>query len=547
MNSHPERPFPSGVDLIHNPVLNKGTAFTKEERRAFGLRGLLPARICDQDEQICRVMENFRNKTSDIEKYIYLIALLDRNETLFYRVVQDHIQEMMPIIYTPVVGKACQEYGHIYRRAHGMFITLEHKGAIRDVLRNWSEPDVRVIVVTDGERILGLGDLGANGMGIPVGKLSLYTTCAGCDPKYTLPITLDVGTNNEQLLQDPLYLGLTKPRLRGEEYDDFIDEFVNAVQEVFPKVLLQFEDFANQNAFRLHKKYRDQICTFNDDIQGTASVTLAGLYSAMRITKGNLTDQRILFHGAGEAAIGIGNLIVSAMMDQGSTNKEAVSRCWFRDSKALVVSSRTDLQDHKLPFAHDYQPVSDLVEIIKELKPTALIGVSGQPKQFTQAIVEEMVRINERPIIFALSNPTSRAECTAEEAIGWTNGRAIFASGSPFDPVQFAGREFVPGQGNNAYIFPGVGLGTIVSGARRVTDEMFFEAAKTLADLVTEEDLAKICLYPPLTRIREVSAHIAAAVANVAYENDLATEPRPDDLLEHMKSKQYQPYYRSYV
>ena len=547
MNSHPERPFPSGVDLIHNPVLNKGTAFTKEERRALGLRGLLPARICDQDEQICRVMENFRNKTSDIEKYIYLIALLDRNETLFYRVVQDHIQEMMPIIYTPVVGKACQEYGHIYRRAHGMFITLEHKGAIRDVLRNWPEPDVRVIVVTDGERILGLGDLGANGMGIPVGKLSLYITCAGCDPNYTLPITLDVGTNNEQLLQDPLYLGLTKPRLRGEEYDDFIDEFVNAVQEVFPKVLLQFEDFANQNAFRLHKKYRDQICTFNDDIQGTASVTLAGLYSAMRITKGNLTDQRILFHGAGEAAIGIGNLIVSAMMDQGLANKEAVSRCWFRDSKALVVSSRTDLQDHKLPFAHDYQPVSDLVEIIKELKPTALIGVSGQPKQFTQAIMEEMVRINERPIIFALSNPTSRAECTAEEAIGWTNGRAIFASGSPFDPVQFAGREFVPGQGNNAYIFPGVGLGIIVSGARRVTDEMFFEAAKTLADLVTEEDLAKICLYPPLTRIREVSAHIAAAVANIAYENDLATEPRPDDLLEHMKSKQYQPYYRSYV
>jgi malate dehydrogenase (oxaloacetate-decarboxylating)(NADP+) len=492
-------------------------------------------------------MENFRNKTSDIEKYIYLSALQDRNETLFFRVVQDHIQEMMPIIYTPVVGKACQEYGHIYRRAHGMFITLEHKGEISDVLRNWPEEDVRVIVVTDGERILGLGDLGANGMGIPVGKLSLYTTCAGCDPKYTLPITLDVGTNNEQLLQDPLYLGLTKQRQRGEEYDDFVDEFVNAVQEVFPKALLQFEDFANQNAFRLHKKYRDQICTFNDDIQGTASVTLAGLYSAMRITKGKLTDQKILFHGAGEAAIGIGNLIVSAMMDQGVSSEEAMSRCWFRDSRALVESSRTDLQEHKRPFAHNHKPICDLLEIIKELKPTALIGVSGQPKQFTQVIVEEMARINERPIIFALSNPTSRAECTAEEAIRWTNGQAIFASGSPFDPLRFAGKEFVPGQGNNAYIFPGVGLGTIVCGAKRVTDEMFFEAAKTLASLVTEEDLAKVCLYPPLTRIREVSAHIAAAVVQIAYDRDLATEPKPENLLEHVKSKQYHPDYRSYV
>ena len=547
MNEDSGHPFPRGVNLLHDPVLNKGTAFTMEEQRALGLRGLLPPRIYDQDEQASRVMETFRRKTTDLEKYIYIIGLLDRNEKLFYRVVQDHIQELMPVIYTPVVGKACQEYGHIYRRARGMFITPEHKGEIKDVLRNWPEPDVRVIVVTDGERILGLGDLGANGMGIPIGKLALYTTCAGCDPKYTLPITLDVGTNNQQLLQDPFYLGLLKPRLRGKAYDEFVDEFVNAVQEVFPKALLQFEDFANQNAFRLHKKYRDRICTFNDDIQGTASVTLAGLYSALRITKGRLADQKILFHGAGEAAIGIGNLIVCAMMAQGLSREQAMLRCWFRYSRSLVVRSRTDLQEHKRPFAHDYKPISDLLEIIKELKPTALIGVSGQPKQFTQAIVEEMARINERPILFALSNPTSRAECTAEEAIGWTNGRTIFASGSPFEPLTFAGREFVPGQGNNAYIFPGVGLGIIVCGARRVTDEMFFEAAKTLASLVTDEDLERVSLYPPLTRIREVSTHIAAAVAKVAYEHNLATEPRPDDLLEHVKSKQYQPYYQSYI
>ncbi len=547
MNEHSEHPTQKGVSLIHNPILNKGTAFTREERLALGLRGLLPPRICNQDEQLHRVMENYRNKTSDIEKYIYLAALQDRNETLFFRVVQDHIEEMMPIIYTPVVGKACQEYGHIYRRPHGMFITLEHKGEISDVLRNWPEQDVRVIVVTDGERILGLGDLGANGMGIPVGKLSLYTTCAGCDPEYTLPITLDVGTNNEQLLQDPLYLGIQQSRIRGKEYDEFVDEFVNAVQKVFPKALLQFEDFANQNAFRLHKKYQDQICTFNDDIQGTASVTLAGLYSAMRITKGELTDQKILFHGAGEAAIGIGNLVVGAMVDQGLSSEVAMSHCWFRDSRALVESSRTDLQEHKRPFAHDHKPISDLLEIIKELKPTALIGVSGQPKQFTQEIVEEMARINERPIIFALSNPTSKAECTAEEAIRWTDGQAIFASGSPFDPLTYAGKEFVPGQGNNAYIFPGVGLGTIVCGAKRVTDEMFYGAAKTLASLVTEEDLAKVCLYPPLTRIREVSAHIAAAVVQIAYDRGLATEPKPENLLEHVISKQYHPDYRSYV
>ena len=547
MDWQAKRPFPTGVDLIHDPTLNKGTAFTKEEQRVLKLRGLVPPRVCSQDEQVLRVMENYRRKPTDLEKYIYMISLQDRNETLFYRVVMDHIEEMMPIIYTPVVGQACQHYGHIFRRPHGMFITLEHQGEIADVLRDWPQPDVRVIVVTDGQRILGLGDLGANGMGIPIGKLSLYTACAGVHPRHTLPITLDVGTDNEALLQDPLYLGTPQPRLRGEAYDAFIDEFVDAVQTVFPKALLQFEDFGNRNAFRLLQRYRDHMCMFNDDIQGTASVTLAGLYTAMRITKHKLADQTILFHGAGEAAIGIADLVVSAMMADGVSKDQAIAQCWFRDSKGLVESSRTDLQEHKRPYAHVHEPLENLLDIVKAIKPTALIGVSGHAEQFTREIVDAMAKMNERPIIFALSNPTANSECTAQQAITWSQGRVIFASGSPFPPATYAGKEYVIGQGNNSYIFPGVGLGAVVCGARRVTDEMFFEAAKTLAHLVSEEDLAKGCIYPPLAKIREVSAHIAAAVAEVAYRRDLATEPRPADLLAHLKSKQYQPYYQSYV
>jgi malate dehydrogenase (oxaloacetate-decarboxylating)(NADP+) len=547
MDWQAKRPFPTGVDLIHDPTLNKGTAFTKEEQRVLKLRGLVPPRVCSQDEQVLRVMENYRRKPTDLEKYIYVISLQDRNETLFYRVVMDHIEEMMPIIYTPVVGQACQHYGHIFRRPHGMFITLEHQGEIADVLRDWPQPDVRVIVVTDGQRILGLGDLGANGMGIPIGKLSLYTACAGVHPRHTLPITLDVGTDNEALLQDPLYLGTPQPRLRGEAYDAFIDEFVDAVRTVFPKALLQFEDFGNRNAFRLLERYRDRMCMFNDDIQGTASVTLAGLYTAMRITKHGLADQTILFHGAGEAAIGIADLVVSAMVADGVSKDEAMSRCWFRDSKGLVESTRTDLQEHKRPYAHAHEPLEDLLDIVKTVKPTALIGVSGHPEQFTREIVDAMTKLNERPIIFALSNPTANSECTAQQAITWSQGRVIFASGSPFPPATYAGKEYVIGQGNNSYIFPGVGLGAVVCGAKRVTDEMFFEAAKTLAHLVSEEDLAKGCIYPPLAKIREVSADIAAVVAEVAYKRDLATEPRPGDLLAQVKSQQYQPYYQSYV
>ena len=542
----PKKAF-NGVDLLHDPKLNKGTAFTEEERDKLALRGLLPPRIFTGEEQSKRILENFHNKTDDLEKYIYMVALQDRNETLFYRTVIDNIEEIMPIIYTPVVGKACQLFGHIWRRPRGLYLTLNDKGRIAEVLRNWPMKKVGIIVVTDGERILGLGDLGANGMGIPIGKLALYTACAGVHPSLCLPITIDVGTNNEELLNDPLYIGLLQTRLRGEVYDELIDEFIWAVQDVFPGALIQFEDFSNQNAFRLLRKYQDQVCTFNDDIQGTASVTLAGIYSAIRITGQMLTDQKILFQGAGEAGVGIANLIVSALEAEGMSHDEAKRKCWLVDSKGLVVKSRDNLQDHKLTYAHDHKIVSSLISAMETLKPTILIGVSGQPQTFTQPIVEAMGKINEQPVIFALSNPTSKAECTAEQAYSWTNGRAIFASGSPFDPVTLNGKTYVPGQGNNAYVFPGVGLGIIESGARHVTNEMFFAAAKALAKEVSEDDLAKGSVYPPLPQIRDVSAVIASVVAEVAYERGLATVERPDDLLDYMKSRQYQPDYESYV
>ncbi len=542
----PKKVF-NGVDLLHDPKLNKGTAFTEEERDKLALRGLLPPRIFTGEEQSKRILENFHNKTDDLEKYIYMVALQDRNETLFYRTVIDNVEEIMPIIYTPVVGKACQLFGHIWRRPRGLYLTLNDKGRIAEVLRNWPMKKVGIIVVTDGERILGLGDLGANGMGIPIGKLALYTACAGVHPSLCLPITIDVGTNNEELLNDPLYIGLLQTRLRGEVYDELIDEFIWAVQDVFPGALIQFEDFSNQNAFRLLRKYQDQVCTFNDDIQGTASVTLAGIYSAIRITGQMLTDQKILFQGAGEAGVGIANLIVSALEAEGMSHDEAKRKCWLVDSKGLVVKSRDNLQDHKLTYAHDHKRVSSLISAMETLKPTILIGVSGQPQTFTQPIVEAMGKINKQPVIFALSNPTSKAECTAEQAYSWTNGRAIFASGSPFDPVTLNGKTYVPGQGNNAYVFPGVGLGIIESGARHVTNEMFFAAAKALAKEVSEDDLAKGSVYPPLPQIRDVSAVIASVVAEVAYERGLATVERPDDLLDYMKSRQYQPDYESYV
>jgi len=513
----------------------------------LGLWGLLPPRIDTIHEQVIRVLENVRRKSSDLERYMYLIELQNTNRTLFYRVIVDYLKEMLPIIYTPTVGRACQEYAHIFRRPRGIYITANDRSKVKQYLKNWSYRDVRIIVVTDGERILGLGDLGANGMGIPVGKLALYTACAGVNPVLSLPVTIDVGTDNEKLLADPIYIGLSQPRLRGRAYDEIIEEFIVSANELFPNVLMQFEDFANTNAFRLLKKYRDRFCVFNDDIQGTASATLAGLYTAMRITGGNLKDQKILFLGAGEAGIGIADLIVAAMQQEGLQASDARGRCWFVDSKGLVVKSRSDLAEHKLAYAHDHDFQPDLLAAVAMLKPTAIIGVSAQKGTFTKSVVEAMARINERPIIFALSNPTAKAECTAEEAYTWTHGRAIFASGSPFASVLVEGKTYVPGQGNNAYIFPGVGLGVISCGVRHVTDEMFLAAARALSQAVTANDIEKGSIYPDISHIRELSAAIATAVAEVAYRRDLATVLMPKKLRAYIQSQMYEPVYQEYV
>jgi len=541
--------FPRGVELLHDPLLNKGTAFTEAERDTLGLRGLLPSHPATMAEQVERVMSNYRAKPNDLEKYIYLASLHDRNETLFYRVVVDHIDELMPVIYTPTVGKACQVYGQIFRRARGLFITADDRGRVRRVLDNWPHENVRAIVVTDGERILGLGDLGANGMGIPVGKLSLYTACAGVHPAITLPVTLDVGTDNASLLEAPLYLGLRRRRLRGPDYDALIGEFVDAANARWPGVLIQFEDFGNQNAFRLLAAYRDRVCTFNDDIQGTAAVTLAGLFSAMRITGGDLRRQRFLFLGAGEAGVGIADLIVSTLVDLGLPKAEARRACWLVDSKGLVVGSRTDLAEHKRPYAHDAPGAGDLLSAIRAVKPTALIGVSGQPGTFTRPVLEMMAELNPRPIVFALSNPTANSECTAEEAYTWTGGRVLFASGSPFPAVALEGKRYEPGQANNAYVFPGLAMGVIVSHASRVTDEMFAAAARTLADTVSKDALASGLLFPPLSSIREVSVKIASAVARVAIERGLSTTPPAAaermELL--IRAQMFEPVYQNYA
>jgi malate dehydrogenase (oxaloacetate-decarboxylating)(NADP+) len=539
--------FPRGVALLRDPTLNKGTAFTDAERDALGIRGLLPAHVTSQDEQLKRVLENFRSKTSDLEKYINLSALHDRNEALFFRLVIDNPDEMLPIIYTPTVGLACQRFGHIFQRPRGLFISASDRGRVESVLRNWPHRDVAIIVVSDGERILGLGDLGANGMGIPVGKLALYTACAGIHPNQCLPVILDMGTNNEALLQDPLYIGLQQKRVRGPAYDELVEEFITGTQRVFPGVVVQFEDFANQNAFRLLERYRERVCTFNDDIQGTAAVALAGVISALRVTGGKLSDQKILFMGAGEAATGIADLTVAAMVAQGSTPADARRRCWLVDSKGLVVKSRTELGHHKLPYAHEHAPIADFPAAVKALAPTAIIGVAAVGGTFTQSVIEEMTRINPRPIVFALSNPTSKSECTAEQAYRWSGGRALFACGSPFDPVTIDGRTHVPRQGNNSYIFPGVGLAAVAVRATRVTDEMFMAAARTLAQRVTDADLAQGSLYPPLAQVRDVSAHIAAAVAQVAYDQGFATLPKPPDLLAYVRAQMYDPHYLSYV
>nr|XP_005995204.1 PREDICTED: NADP-dependent malic enzyme, mitochondrial isoform X3 [Latimeria chalumnae] len=525
-------------------------AFTLEERLQLGIHGLLPPCFLSQDVQVLRVMESYETKNSDLDKYILLMSLQDRNEKLFYRVLTSDIERFMPIVYTPTVGLACQQYGLAFRRPRGLFITIHDKGHIATMLSSWPEDDIKAVVVTDGERILGLGDLGSYGMGIPVGKLALYTACGGVNPQHCLPVLLDVGTDNEKLLNDPLYIGLKHKRVRGKEYDELIDEFMQAVTNKYGmNCLIQFEDFANSNAFRLLNKYRNKYCTFNDDIQGTASVAVAGLFAALRITENKLSDHKFVFQGAGEAAMGIAHLITMAMEKEGIPKEEAIKKIWMVDSKGLIVKGRSHLNHEKEMFAHDHPHLKSLEEVVRQVKPTAIIGVAAIGGAFTEQIIKDMATFNKRPIIFALSNPTSKSECTAEQCYRLTEGRGIFASGSPFNKVTLSdGRTFIPGQGNNAYVFPGVALGIMACGIRHISEEFFLAAAEAIAEEVTEEHLAEGRLYPPLSYIKEVSIKIAVKLVDYAYKNDMASwYPEPEDKEAFILSHIYSPDYDSFA
>jgi malate dehydrogenase (oxaloacetate-decarboxylating)(NADP+) len=534
---------PAGYDLLHNPRLNKGTAFTEAERRQYRLEGLLPPAVTTIDLQVARRRVEIANLGDDLQKYLVLSDLQARNERLFYAVLMSDPATYMPIVYTPTVGEACQKFGHIFRSARGIYLPISAKGRVEEILRNWPEEDVRFIVVTDGERILGLGDLGAGGMGIPLGKLALYTACAGVPPRHCLPVVLDVGTNNQTLADDPLYLGLRHSRVRGDEYMSFVDEFVSAVQALYPKCCIQWEDFANFNAVPILARYRDRTCTFNDDIQGTAGIALAGMYSALRITGQKLTDQRFLFLGGGSAGTGIADLISQAMTMEGMDMSEARSRNALFDVNGLLVKSRTDLADFQKPFAQDRALITTFVDAVKAIRPTGIIGVSAVPKLFTREVITAMAEINKRPIIFPYSNPTSRSECTAEEAYRWSDGRAVFASGSPFPPVEIDGRRFMPGQGNNVYIFPAMGMAVFATEAKRVTEEMFIVAAQAVAEQVSEENLSTGLIYPPQSRILEASLHVAERVAAYIFDQGLARVPRPDDPGTLVRARTYRPVY----
>jgi malate dehydrogenase (oxaloacetate-decarboxylating)(NADP+) len=534
-----------GIELLHDPQQNKSTAFTEAEREQLGLIGLLPAGVDTEEIQVRRALQQIGDKPTDLERYIYLIGLLDANETLFYKVVMSDPARFLPILYDPTVGEACLKFGHIFRRPRGLYVTLKHRGRVREVLKNWPEKDVRVICVTSGERILGLGDIGADGMGIPIGKLQLYTACAAVPPRYLLPVHLDFGTNNQQRLNDPLYLGLRQPRISTEERDELVEEFVQAVQEVFPGSCIHFEDWAGVDAERLLKRYRDKVCCYNDDIQGTGAVAVAGILNALRITGGKLRDQRILFLGAGSAGIGIADMIASAMTLEGLTLDEARARISHFDINGLLEPSRTDLFEFQKPYAHPHAPSRDFLSVVEELRPTAIIGVSTAGKAFTQGVVEAIARFNQRPIIFAYSNPTERAECTAEEAYRWSDGRALFAAGVQFQPVRYNGKTLMPGQGNNLYIFPAVGLAIYATKARRVTDEMFIAAARAVADQVSEEEIRSGLLYPPQSNILETEITTALRVAEVIFDRGLAGVERPKDLRIFLESQLYKPEYSS--
>ncbi len=532
-----------GIDLLQDPSLNKSTAFTEREKMALGLVGLIPDVTETPNTQLQRVMLQLSRQPNDLARYIFLINLLDHDETLFYRTVMSDPARFLPIVYDPTIGEACLKFGHIFRQPRGVYLSIKRRGSVKEILRNWPVKDVRFICVTDGGRILGLGDLGANGMGIPIGKLQLYTAAAGVPPQYLLPMYLDAGTNNQSLLDDPLYLGLRQQRPATEDLFSFVDEFVEAVQEVFPKCCIHFEDWTGVDAVHLLERYRDKYCVYNDDVQGTAGITLAGMINAAKLKGTKLKDERYLFLGAGSAGIGLANLLCSALVEEGLTLQEAQSRVHMFDVHGLLESTRTDLVDFQLPYAHVHAPCKDFVEAIRDIKPTAIIGVSTIGGAFTQSVVQAMSEINPRPVILALSNPTEHAECTAEQAYTWSKGKAIYAAGVPFSPVTIGGQQFIPGQANNFYIFPAVGMAIFATQASRVTDQMFIEAARAVADQVPPALLQKGLLYPEQTDILETEIKTAARVAKLVFDSGLARVDRPQDMEAFIRQHVYKPEY----
>lgn len=548
----------SGYALLSDPILNKGTAFTEAERDEFDLHGLLPPHVSSMEGQVARRMAAIRTLTSDLEKYIFLRDLQDTNETLFFAVLTEHIEELLPIVYTPTVGLGCQRFSHIYRKPRGLFLGPQHRHRLDAIFANQRFDNVDVIVVTDGERILGLGDQGAGGMGIPIGKLALYTACGGIDPSRTLPITLDMGTNNEDLRHDPSYIGWRHDRVRGEAYEMFVEDFVEAVLRRWPNVLLQWEDFAGGNAALFLERYRDRLCTFNDDIQGTAAIVVGAVLSALHASGQSLCDQRLVVAGAGAAGCGISELLVTSMINRGLTEEEARSRFFLLNSRGLVTEATSNLAPYQMPFAQKLGAISDwgvaehgrpigLLDVVRHARPTILLGVSGQGGLFTEEIVREMGRINDHPLIFPISNPTSKAEATPEDIMKWTEGRAVIGTGSPFPPVEVQGEKRRVDQVNNSYIFPGLGLGTVASGARRVSDKMFLAAAEALAEMSPARHGPGHTLLPPVTALRHVAAHVGGAVARQAYLEGLTQDFQPEEAENIVKARMWDPVYETYI
>lgn len=532
-----------GINILRNPHVNKGTGFSLSERKNLGLEGLLPPSVMTLELQVMRIVNALEKLDDNLQKYLMLSDLQTRNETLFYAVLRSNPAKFIPLIYTPTVGEACQKFDHIFHNSRGLYIPINAKGRVKELIANWPIMDVKFIVATDGERILGLGDLGVGGMGISIGKLGLYTLCSGIPPKYCMPVMLDVGTNNQSLLNDPLYLGLKQHRVRDEEYMSFVEEFVESVQKIFPDCCLQWEDFANFNAYSILNKFRKKICSYNDDIQGTAAAALAGIFGALKISQKTLSEQKFLFMGAGAAATGIASLISESMALEGMDKKEAQERNILYDINGLITKSRSDITEFQRPFAHNIPNIATFVEAINILKPTGIIGVSTVPKLFNQQVIEAMAKFNERPIIFPYSNPTSCSECTAEEAYKWSNAKAIFASGSPFSEVLINDKIFIPGQGNNIYIFPAMGMAIFITKAKIVTQEMFIIAAKAVAELVTEDNLKSGCIYPPMEQIITTSLHVASRVAHYIFEHGLASIDLPKNIDNYIMQNFYVPRY----